>query len=47
MDQKYPRAYRALKNAGHSPMKAAEILLDASRGNERALLWIKIIRRWR
>lgn len=30
---KYPRIYRRLKAMGHSPLKAAEIILDASRGD--------------
>lgn len=33
--------YNMLKRAGHSPSKAAEILLDASRGDELALTWIR------
>jgi hypothetical protein len=36
--------YDALKAYGHSPAKAAEIVLDASRGNERAANWIAIVR---
>lgn len=31
----------ALKAAGHSPAKAAEICLDAKRGDAYALQWIK------
>lgn len=40
----YPRIYAMLKACGHSPAKAAEIILDAMRGNEHALLWIKTVR---
>jgi hypothetical protein len=32
--------YEALKRMGHSPAKAAEIVLDASRGDEFSQLWI-------
>ena len=32
--------YTALKLAGHSPAKAAEIALDALRGDAHALAWI-------
>jgi hypothetical protein len=45
MHAHYPRIYALLKNYGHSPFKAAEILLDAARGDEIALEWIKAI--WR
>lgn len=40
---KYPRTYALLKNIGHSPVKAAEIVLDASRGDSIAVDWVKII----
>ena len=33
--------YEALKGAGHSPAKAAEIVLDAKRGDQYAVAWIK------
>ncbi len=36
--------YDALKVAGHSPAKAAEILLDAKRGDRYAIEWIKAAR---
>jgi hypothetical protein len=36
--------YEALKAAGHSPAKAAEICLDAERGDVRAIQWIKTVR---
>jgi hypothetical protein len=35
--------YEALKKAGHSPDKAAEIVLDAKRGHSYAIEWIKVI----
>lgn len=37
------RQYLALKRAGHSPAKAAEIVLDAKRGDSQALGWIRAI----
>lgn len=40
---KHRRVYEMLKRAGHSPLKAIEIILDASRGEEHALVWIRII----
>jgi hypothetical protein len=36
--------YEALKSFGHSPVKAAEIVLDAKRGNEYARRWIALVR---
>lgn len=36
--------YEMLKRYGHSPMKAAEIVLDAGRGDQRALAWLAIAR---
>lgn len=39
----HPRIYALLKRAGHSPFKAAEIILDGSRRQEHALIWIRII----
>jgi hypothetical protein len=36
--------YELLKKAGHSPVKAAEIILDAKRGDAYAIQWINIIR---
>ena len=36
--------YEALKKAGHSPFKAAEIALDAKRGNAYAVAWVKAAR---
>lgn len=39
----HPRVYALLKRAGHSPFKAAEIILDASRRSEHALIWVRII----
>ena len=37
--------YDVLKAAGHSPAKAAEIALDAKRGDSHAISWIAIVRR--
>lgn len=37
--------YEVLKAAGHSPAKAAEIELDAKRGDEIAKKWIAECRR--
>jgi len=42
-EAKNARAYEALKAAGHSPMKAAEILLDAKRGDKHALQWLQAV----
>lgn len=36
--------YEALKAAGHSAAKAAEIALDAKRGDRHAIAWIAAIR---
>lgn len=35
--------YEALKRAGHSPAKAAEIILDGKRGVEYARYWINAV----
>ena len=43
MSERYPR--RLLKDAGHDPAKAVELLLDAKRGDEWALIWIRVLRR--
>ena len=45
MNERYPRIYRLLKDAGHDPAKAVELLLDAKRGDEWALTWIKMLYR--
>ena len=45
MNERYPRIYRLLKDAGHYPAKAVELLLDAKRGDEWALIWIRVLRR--
>lgn len=37
--------YEALKAYGHTPAKAAEIVLDAQRGDLWAIGWIKVVRR--
>ncbi len=36
--------YEALKKHGHSPAKAAEIILDAQRGDTLAFMWIQVAR---
>lgn len=36
--------YEALKHYGHSPAKAAEIVLDAKRGNKHALAWLAVVK---
>ena len=36
--------YSLLVAMGHSPAKAAEIILDAKRGDEHALKWIRLAR---
>lgn len=36
--------YDALKTFGHSPQKAAEIALDAKRGDDHARRWVNIAR---
>lgn len=38
-----PHIYALLKRNGHSPQKAAEILLDARRGDRHAREWIRIL----
>lgn len=42
--RRYPRAYAVLIRAGHTAVKAAEIIRDAKRKKNGALRWIKIIR---
>jgi hypothetical protein len=39
-----PNDYEALKAFGHSPAKAAEIILDAKRGDFFSRGWITIVR---
>lgn len=39
-----PSDYELLKAAGHSPAKAAEIVLDAGRGDPHSQQWIELIR---
>lgn len=45
MTDLYPRVYRLLVGHGHSPAKAIEIILEAMRGDELALEWIRFMRR--
>lgn len=44
---RHKRTYEMLKDLGHSPVKAAEIVLDASRGIPHAIAWVKLIARMR
>lgn len=37
--------YEALKFAGHSAVKALEILIDARRGDQRAIFWVNFCKR--
>ena len=41
---KHQRVYEMLKRIGHTPLKALEIVIDASRGDKHALTWIRIAR---
>lgn len=41
---RHARTYEMLKAYGHSPVKALEIVLDASRGDRTALQWIGTVR---
>lgn len=45
MTDRYRRVYALLVAQGHSPSKAIEIILNAMRGDEFSLLWIKSFRR--
>jgi hypothetical protein len=36
--------YELLKTYGHSPVKAAEIVLDAKRGDPHAVSWLRVAR---
>lgn len=38
---KYKRVYEMLKSVGHTPLKAAQIILDAQRGDNFAMTWIR------
>ena len=40
---RHQRIYSLLKWNGHHPAKAAEILLDASRGDQWARGWIRVL----
>lgn len=40
---RHGRVYRMLKEAGHEPSKALEILVDARRGLSHALTWVRIL----
>lgn len=43
MHRKFPRIYRALKRYGFSAAKAVQILLDAKRRDDHALITIMIV----
>jgi predicted ATPase len=43
----YKQIYKLLRNSGHSPIKAAEIMLDATRGDQLAMDWVKTLFRLR
>lgn len=45
LHDRYLRVYQALKRQGHDAAKAIEIILDARRGDEYALMWIRAIAR--
>lgn len=47
VDMRYKRCYMLLLASGHSKLKALQILLDAERGGEFALGWIRMLRRLR
>jgi hypothetical protein len=40
---RYPKIYALLKASGHTPLKAYSILLDATRGQQFAIDWIKML----
>jgi hypothetical protein len=44
---RFPRITALLKAAGHDPVEAAEILLDAQRNDLPARTWIAAIAAWR
>lgn len=44
---KHKRVYRLLLANGHSFQGAMEVIVDAKRGKEHALRWIKLLRRCR
>ena len=41
---KYNLVYAMLTDAGHSAPKAIELIIDAQRGDKRALDWIRILK---
>lgn len=43
MKKQYQRIYALLKNSGHTPVKSAEIILDATRHDKFALRWIWVL----
>jgi hypothetical protein len=43
-DRCYNRIYARLRDFGHTPTKALEILIDARRGDRHALQWIRLVR---
>jgi len=44
-EMKHRRVYAMLRLAGHSPESALRVVVDARRGEEFALSWIRMIRR--
>lgn len=44
---RYSRIYELLVSCDHSPMKAVEIIMDAKRGYDFSLKWIRHVRRTR
>lgn len=44
---KHKRIYRMLVNNGHSPVGALDVLVDARRGKDHAIRWIKLLFRCR
>ena len=43
IQMKHKHIYNLLKKVGHSPAKAAEILLDAQRGDRFSIDWIHVL----
>lgn len=41
---KYQRIFKMLQRAGHGPLGALEVIVDATRGDVYAIDWIKMIR---
>lgn len=41
---KHARVYRMLRRTGHSPQTALRVVVDARRGEQFALRWIRLCR---